>query len=248
MNIPYETAMLLYAAKVDSVKGNKEIEMIHESVKNFLNPDGRGISKTTLFYDYFVITKIMWIANGNREQIAVNSYRQLPLDLTEYANSVCIFDTCTCGYKPKIFFSCFINCLTGKVICEKCGLSVNMIFTHHADIFHGDLGTVYVNLEGGIRKLSDLWNEEVAKNESILHRTMRELLSYGSNVCVNHRLYDLHEKLYNYMAENNIYRKPTYWNEPGYWDIATDKMMECEEPVKWVEDYLWENMPCKIGV
>lgn len=248
VNIPYETAMLLYAAKVDSVKGNKEIEMIHESVKNFLNPDGRGISKTTLFYDYFVITKIMWIANGNREQIAVNSYRQLPLDLTEYANSVCIFDTCTCGYKPKIFFSCFINCLTGKVICEKCGLSVNMIFTHHADIFHGDLGTVYVNLEEGIRKLSDLWNEEVAKNESILHRTMRELLSYGSNVCVNHRLYDLHEKLYNYMAENNIYRKPTYWNEPGYWDIATDKMMECEEPVKWVEDYLWENMPCKIGV
>lgn len=106
---------------------------------------------------------------------------------------------------------------------------------------------MYVNLQDGIKKLSDSWNEEVAKNESILHRTMRELLSYGSNACVNHRLYDLHEKLYSYMTENNIYRKPEYWNEPGYWDIATDKMMECKEAVQWVEDYLWENMPCKIG-
>ena len=134
------------------------------------------------------------------------------------------------------------------MICEKCGLSVNMLFTHEADIFHGDSGTVYINLEDGIKKLSDLWNEEVAKNESILHRTMRELLSYGSNVCVNKVIYDLHEKLYAYMTEKGIYRKPEYWNEPGYWDVATDKMMECKEPVQWVEDYLWENMPCKLSV
>lgn len=47
-------------------------------------------------------------------------------------------------------------------------------------------------------------------------------------------------------AENGIYRKPEYWNEPGYWDIARDKMMQCKESVQWVEDYLWENMPCKL--
>lgn len=77
---------------------------------------------------------------------------------------------------------------------------------------------------------------------------MRKLLSYGSNVCVNKTIYDLHEKLYAHMTENNIYRKPEYWDEPGYWDTATDKMMECKEPVQWVEDYLWENMPCRVSV
>ena len=247
IDMPFETAALLYAAKVDCIKGKEEMEPIHNRVKKFLNPDARDISKTTSFYDYFVITNIMWIADGKRERLEDNRFRQLPLDLTEYANSICKFDACSCGHKPKILFSCFINSLTGKVICEKCGLSVVKLFTHTADIFHGDSGTVYVNLQDGIKELSDMWNEEVAKNESILHRTMRELLSYGSNVCVNHRLYDLHEKLYGYMVENNIYRKPEYWNEPGYWNIATDKMMECKEPVQWVEEYLWENMPCKIG-
>lgn len=52
---------------------------------------------------------------------------------------------------------------------------------------------------------------------------------------------DMHNKLYGYMVDNNIYRKPKYWN------AATDKMMKCEEPLKWVEDYLWENMPNRIG-
>ena len=77
---------------------------------------------------------------------------------------------------------------------------------------------------------------------------MRELLSYGSNVCVNPIIYDLHEKLYGYMVENSIYREPEYWDEPGYWDIATDKMMECKEPVQWVKEYLWESQPCKLSV
>lgn len=247
IKLPLETAILLYAANVDCVKDNDDMAAIHNLVKIFLDPDGRGISKTTSFYDYFVITNIMWIVDGKREQLEGNRWRQLPLDLTEYANSICKFNTCTCGLKPNIVLSCFCNSLTGKVSCEKCGLSVNMLFTHEADFFHGDSGTVYVNLEDGIKRLSDLWNEEVAKNESILHRTMRELLSYGSNVCVNPVIYDLHKKLYSYMTENNIYRKPEYWNEPGYWDAATDKMMECKEPVQWVEEYLWENMPCKIG-
>lgn len=248
VKLPIDTATLLYAADVDCVKGNEEMDAIHNLVEIFLNPDGRGISKTTSFYDYFVIANIMWIADRKKEQIEENRWRQLPLDLTEYANSICKFDTCTCGHKPNIVFSCFWNSLTGKVICEKCDLSVNMLFTHEADFFHGDSGTVYVNLEAGIKKLSNLWNEEVAKNENILHRTMRELLSYGSNVCVNPVIYDLHEKLYTYMTENRICWKPEYWNEPGYWDVATDKMMECKEPVQWVEEYLWENMPCKLEV
>lgn len=181
IEIPLETITLLIASNVDYVKGEDNIEVIHNHVKYFLNPNGMPISKTTSFYDYFVITNIMRIADEKVEKIEENKWRQLPLDLTEYANSICKFDTCTCGHKPNIVFSCFWNSLTGKVICEKCGLSVNMLFTHEADIFHGDSGTVYINLEDGIKKLSDLWNKEVAKNESILHRTMRELLSYGSN-------------------------------------------------------------------
>lgn len=248
ISLPLETTILLLGSGIGYLKEDIHISSLHNLVMKFLDPTGRGISKNTTFYDYFVITNIMWIADGKREQLEDNRFRQLPLDLTEYADSICKFDTCTCGYKPKVLFSCFWNSLTGKVICEKCGLSVNMLFTHEADIFHGDSGTVYVNLEDGIKRLSDLWNKEVEKNESILHRTMRELLSYGANVCVNRILYDLHEKLYGYMVERNIYRKPEYWNEPGYWDIATDKMMECKEPVQWVEDYLWENMPCQISI
>lgn len=247
INLPLETAILLYAACVDCVKGNEEIGAIHNQVKNFLNSDGRRISKATSFYDYFVITNIMWIADGKRERLEDNRFRQLPLDLTEYANSICKFDTCSCGYRPKILFSNFCCSLTGKVICEKCNLSVSKMFIYNELRPHEPVYDTYANLEEGIKKLSDMWNKEVAKNESILHRTMRKLLSYGSNVCVNPVIYDLHEKLYSYMTENNIYRKPEYWNEPGYWDIATDKMLECNEPVQWVEEYLWESMPCKIG-
>lgn len=247
IKLSLETATLLYSASVDYVKDKEDVEVIHNLVKIFLDPDGRGISKTTLFYDYFVITNIMWIADGKREQLEGNRWRQLPLDLTEYANSICKFDTCTCGYKPKVLFSNFISCLTGKAVCEKCGLSATKMFVYDELKPNQPVRETYVNLQEGIKELSDLWNREVAKNESILHRTMRELLSYGSNVCVNKTIYGLHEKLYAYMTENGIYRKPEYWNEPGYWDIATDKMMQCKEPVQWVEEYLWENMPCKIG-
>lgn len=246
ITLPLETTTLLFGSGIRYLKEDIHISSLHNSVKKFLDPTGREISKNTAFYDYFVIQNIMRIADNNTEQIEDNRYRLIPLNLTEYAISICGFDTCTCGYEPRILFSSFFGSLTGKVFCEKCGLSVCKLFTHQADIFHGDSGTVYVNLQEGTRKLSDLWNEEVAKNESILHRTMRELLSYGSNVCVNPIKCELHNKLYGYMVDKNIYRKPEYWNEPGYWDIATDKMMECPEPVQWVEDYLWENMPCRI--
>ena len=246
INMLPETETLLFAAKVSCVEGNENMETLHHSVKCFLN--SRTISKTTLFYDYFVITNIMWIADGKRERTERNKWRQLPLDLTEYADDICRFDTCTCGNEPKILFSGFCCSLTGKVICEKCGLSVSNMFIYNGLRPHEPVYDIYENLQVGIEKLSDLWNKEVAKNESVLHRTMRELLSYGSNVCVNPMIYDLHGKLYGYMVENNIYRKPEYWDEPGYWDVATDKMMECKEPVQWVEDYLWENMPCRITV
>lgn len=210
IDIPLKTAILLRNAKVNYVKENKDIEAVHNNVKQYLNNNGREISKTTLFFNYFVITNIMWIADRKRERLEDNRWRLLPLDLTEYANSICKFDTCTCGHKANTVFSCFWNSLTGKVTCRKCGLSVNMLFTYEADFFHGDSGTVYVNLEDGIKELSDLWNKEVAKNESILHRTMRELLSYGSNVCVNKVIYNLHEKLYAYMVDNGVYREPEY--------------------------------------
>lgn len=246
ISIPLETTTLLLGAGIGYIKQNSDILSLHNSVKYFLNPSGREISKNTAFYDYFVITNIMRIADGKREQLEGNRWIQLPLDLTEYADSICGFNTCTCGYKPKIIFSNFINCLTGKVICKKCELSVTKMFVYDELKPNQPVRETYVNLREGIMKLSDLWNKEVAKNESILHRTMRELLSYGSNVCVNPIKYDLHNKLYEYMVDNGIYRKPEYWNEPGYWDIATDKMMEYQEPVQWVENYLWENIPCRI--
>ena len=53
------------------------------------------------------------------------------------------------SYGIVILYSCFLN----SVICEKCGLSVSKLFTHEADIFHGDSGTVYVNLQNGIKVL-----------------------------------------------------------------------------------------------
>lgn len=246
ISIPLETTTLLLGAGIGYIKENSDILSLHNSVKYFLNPSGREISKNTAFYDYFVITNIMRIADGKREQLEGNRWIQLPLDLTEYADSICGFNTCTCGYKPKIIFSNFISCLTGKVICKKCELSVTKMFVYDELKPNQPVRETYVNLQEGIMKLSDLWNKEAAKNESILHRTMRELLSYGSNVCVNPIKYNLHNKLYEYMVDNGIYRKPEYWNEPGYWDIATDKMMEYQEPVQWVENYLWENMPCRI--
>lgn len=248
IEIPLETLALLVSSNVGYISGEDDIEVIHNRVKYFLNPNGMPISKMTSFYDYFVITNIMWIADGKREQLEGNRWRQLPLDLTEYAYSICKFDKCSCGHKPQILFSSFCNSLTGNVICEKCNLTMSKMFIYNDIHPHRPISDIYVNLEDGIKKLSELWNKEVVKNESILHRTMRELLSYGSNVCVNKVIYDLHEKLYAYMTEKGIYREPEYWNEPGYWDIATDKMMECKEPVQWVEDYLWENMPCKLSV
>lgn len=244
ISIPLETTTLLFSSGIGYIKEDMGIDPIHNSVKYFLNPTGREISKNTAFYDYFVITNIMWIADGKREQLEGNRWIQPPLDLTEYADSICGFNTCI--YKPKVLFSNFISCLTGKVICKKCELSVTKMFVYDELKPNQPIRETYVNLQEGIKKLSDLWNKEVAKNESILHRTMRELLSYGSNVCVNPIKIKLHNKLYDYMVDNGIYRKPEYWNEPGYWDIATDKMMECKEPVQWVEDYLWENMPCRI--
>ena len=250
ISIPLETTTLLFSSGIGYIKEDMGIDPIHNSVKYFLNPTGRvfgrEISKNTAFYDYFVITNIMWIADGKREQLEGNRWIQPPLDLTEYADNICGFNTCICGYKPKVLFSNFISCLTGKVICKKCELSVTKMFVYDELKPNQPIRETYVNLQEGIKKLSDLWNKEVAKNESILHRTMRELLSYGSNVCVNPIKIKLHNKLYDYMVDNGIYRKPEYWNEPGYWDIATDKMMECKEPVQWVEDYLWENMPCRI--
>ena len=246
ISIPLETTTLLFSSGIGYIKEDMGIDPIHNSVKYFLNPTGREISKNTAFYDYFVITNIMWIADGKREQLEGNRWIQPPLDLTEYADSICGFNTCICGYKPKVLFSNFISCLTGKVICKKCELSVTKMFVYDELKPNQPIRETYVNLQEGIKKLSDLWNKEVAKNESILHRTMRELLSYGSNVCVNPIKIKLHNKLYDYMVDNGIYRKPEYWNEPGYLDIATDKMMECKEPVQWVEAYLWENMPCRI--
>lgn len=83
INLPLETAMLLLSSGIGYTKGDRAIASIHDLVKEFLDPTGRGISKGTAFYDYFVITNIMRIADGKREQLEGYRWRQLPLDLTE---------------------------------------------------------------------------------------------------------------------------------------------------------------------
>lgn len=128
--MPFETVTLLFDAKVDCIKGDGNIEAIHNLVINFLNLTGRRISSSTSFYDYFVIINIMRIADENTKKLEDNRFIQIPLDFTEYVNSICKFEICTCGYKPKITFLNFVNCLTGSVICEKCGLSISKMFVY----------------------------------------------------------------------------------------------------------------------
>ena len=49
IELPCDTALLLIAANVDYIKGNENIDAIHMLVKNYLNPNGRSISKNTPF-------------------------------------------------------------------------------------------------------------------------------------------------------------------------------------------------------
>lgn len=241
-----DSAMMLLYCQIDYIKGEENLSFIHELIKEFLNPTGRKVSDNTKFFDYFIIKNLIGIANNNSVQIEKNRYRILPLDITNYAKSLLNIGACTCGYEPKVFLSCFINSLTVHILCEKCGLKVSALLIYEAS-FTENLGEFYVNLEDGIVKLWKRWNIQIEKNESILHRTMRELLQYDENCCVNELKVKMHDKLYEYMIDNDIYRKPKYWNEEGYWDVATDKMLECKEPKEWIEDYLWENMPNRIG-
>ena len=59
----------------------------HSRVKHFLNQDDQRISKTTSFYDYFVITNIMWIADGKREQLEGKHSIILSVAISQYPGS-----------------------------------------------------------------------------------------------------------------------------------------------------------------
>ena len=76
ISIPLETTTLLLGSGIGYIKDEMGIAAIHNSVKYFLNPSGREISKNTAFYDYFVITNIMWIADGKREQLEGNRWKR----------------------------------------------------------------------------------------------------------------------------------------------------------------------------
>lgn len=108
ITLPLETTILLFGSGIGYIKEDIGISSLHNSVKKFLNLTGHEISKNTAFYGYFVIQNIMRIADNNTEQIEDNRYRLIPLNLTEYAISICGFDTCTCGYEPRILFSSFL--------------------------------------------------------------------------------------------------------------------------------------------
>lgn len=116
ISIPLEITTLLFGSGIGYIKEDMDISSIHNTIKKFLNPSGCEISKNTAFYDYFVITKIMLIADDNTQQIGDNTYRLMPLNVTEYADNICVFNTCTCGYKSRVLLSCFIDSLIGSYL------------------------------------------------------------------------------------------------------------------------------------
>lgn len=147
---------------------------------------------------------------------------------------------CSCGYIPVIDTKKIRNALMGHITCEKCGLSVNVVLTQMR--LYWDSPFACWEVESGIKEMILLWNQEVDKKENIIHRTIRELLEYVTWVGNNSDKSKLSDKLKRY-ASKKIDKEKSLSS-----DAMADFLMECKEPVQWVEDYLWENMPCKLSV
>ena len=145
---------------------------------------------------------------------------------------------CSCGYIPVIDTKKINNALIGHITCKKCGLSVNVILTRMR--FYWDSPFACWEVESGIKEMIWLWNQEVDKKENIVHRTIRELLEYVGYAGNNSDKNKLSIRLKKYVSEK-IEKEKSLGG-----DALADLLMECKESVQWVEDYLWENMPCRI--
>lgn len=220
-----ETASLLAGSNVDFVKGDYSA-ILNAVIEQFLAyPHSLRMS---VFHDFFISSLIL---RDVCEEYCDNE----PMPILQYTGSPA---GCPCGYIPLIDVKRIRNILMGHISCRKCGLSVSVILTERGLCW--DSPSACWEVESGIKEMILLWNQEADKKEDITHRTIRELLEYvtwgGNNSDKSRLSYRL--KIY---ASQKIGKEKSLDS-----DAAADFLMECREPVQWVEDYLWENMPCKI--
>lgn len=181
------------------------------------------------FHDFFISALILRDAY---EEYCDNE----TMIISQYTGNII---NCSCGYIPVIYTKKIRSTLIGYISCKKCGLSVNVILTEMRLYWNSPFACWEV--ESGIKEMFLLWNQEVDKKENIIHRTIRELLEYDTWAGNNSNKKKLSILLKRYASEKIDKEKSLGC------DILADFLMECKEPVQWVEEYLWENMPCKIG-
>lgn len=221
-----EVASLLLDSNVDFVKGDY-FAILNIVIEKFLSHSHS--LRMSVFHDFFISALILDDAykyEFNKTMI-----------ISQYIRDIA---KCSCGYTPVIDTKKIGNTLMGHITCEKCGLSVNVILTRMR--LYLDSPFACWQVESGIKEMILLWNQEVDKKENIIHRTIRELLEYVTWGGNNSDKSKLSDKLKRY-ASKKIDKEKSLSS-----DAMADFLMEFKEPVQWVEDYLWENMPCKLSV
>lgn len=58
IQIPMDTALLLFYAGVDFLKGDLALDFVHSAVMEFLQPN--KVTEEVSFYEYFVTKPIVW--------------------------------------------------------------------------------------------------------------------------------------------------------------------------------------------
>lgn len=221
-----EVASLLLDSNVDFIKGDYFV-ILNVVIEKFLTHS--HFFRMSVFHDFFITALIL--------DDAYNYEFNKTMIISQYIRNI---TNCSCGYIPVIDTKKIRNTLMGHITCEKCGLSVNVILTQMR-LYWKSPFTCW-EVESGIKEMILLWIQEVDKKENIIHRTIRELLEYVTWGGNNSDKSKLSDKLKIY-ASKKIDKEKSLSS-----DAMADFLMECEEPVQWVEDYLWENMPCKLSV
>lgn len=217
-------ASLLLDTNVDFVKGN-DFYMLNVVVEKFLS-HSRSF-KMSKFHDFFIASLIL-------NEAYDYEFNKIMI-ISHYIGNI---TNCTCGYTPVIDTKKIGNALCGHILCKKCGLSVMRILTRKS--LYWDSPFACWEVESGIKEMLFLWNQEINKKEDIVHRTIRELLEYVPVAGINSEKVKLSDRLRKY-ASKKIENQ--YFLEC---DILADLLMECKEPIQWVEEYLWETQPCRI--
>lgn len=221
-----EIASLLLDSNVNFVKGDYFV-ILDTVIEKFLSHSHSF--RMSVFHDFFISSLIL------RDVYEYESNKTMII--SQYIGNII---NCSCGYIPIIDTKKINNVLIGHISCEKCGLSVNVILTEMR--LYWDSPFACWEVESGIKEMILLWNQEVDKKENIIHRTIRELLEYVTWTANNSNKSKLSDRLKKYVSEK-ISKEKSLSS-----DVLADYLMECKEPVQWVEDYLWENMPCKLSV